>query len=94
MNIEINKRLIKEVFPNSRFIQLRKPTISETVIGAKPGDWVWMDGKQTYCRQGIDSLLFNFRSSEKAEAAWHVFMHLNQLNNKTEGVRINGERQE
>lgn len=80
MNIEINKKLIKDVFPKSRFMQLRRPTISETVIDAKPGDWVWSDGDKLYSRIPAAIHYSRDKSSEVREAIYEVYKHLGQLN--------------
>ncbi|MDE1465657.1 hypothetical protein [Spartinivicinus poritis] len=55
--IEINKQLIKQVFPSSKFKQLARPTVSQTAINVKPGQWVWEDGQgNTYSLDGVNGI--------------------------------------
>ncbi|MCX4025130.1 hypothetical protein [Spartinivicinus marinus] len=81
--IEINKQLIKQVFPRSMFKQLARPTVSQTAINVKPGQWVWEDGQgNTYSLDGIVEWHANdspFNYEYRDDVMYQVYLRLSQL---------------
>ncbi|MDE1464811.1 hypothetical protein [Spartinivicinus poritis] len=78
--IEINKQLIKQVFPDSMFKQLARPTVSQTAINVKPGQWVWEDGQgNTYSLDGVTQWHIKSGPDDEAQAMYEVYLHLSQL---------------